>query len=75
MGVPERAACRAVEVSGTGIVGSVAAVDILFRMGRNGVGSINFISISFGPMGVNNIWANSCNCGARPDGFLRPLRL
>ena len=26
-------------------------------MGRNGAGSINFISISFGPMGVNNIWA------------------
>lgn len=75
MGVEERAACRAVEVRGTGIVGSVVTVDILFRMRRNGVGSINFISISFGPTGVNNIWANSCNCGARPDGFLRPLQL
>lgn len=36
MEVEERAACRAMEVSGTGIVGSVVTVDILFRMGRNG---------------------------------------
>lgn len=36
VGVEERAACRAVELSGTGIVGSVVTVDILFRIG--GVG-------------------------------------
>ena len=37
MGVEERAACSAVEVSGTGIVGSVVTVDI-FGWGGTGRG-------------------------------------
>jgi hypothetical protein len=50
--VEERAACRAMEVSGTGIVGSVVTVDILFRMGRNGSGEYKF-HIYF-------VWAYGC---------------
>lgn len=54
MEVEERAACRAIEVSGTGIVGSVVTVDILFRMGRNGVGTGEY------KFHIYFVWAYGC---------------